>query len=295
MSFVRYPHLEKFGNQEVEGIEHGETYVFPKIDGANASVWFRDRLRFGSRNRELTLDNDNAGFMGASVDDPRYVRFFEQYPRLRLFGEWLVPHTLTGYIDIAWNKFYVFDVYDDETQQFLNYGTYKVLIDKFAIDYIPCFWRIKDGDLDDFAFRSKECRYLLKDETPQGEGIVIKNYNWINKYGRQTWAKLVNAEFKTENMKVFGPSLSGGQTEEEKIVNFAVTSALVEKEYSKIVMDNGGWSTRYIPRLLETVFYCLVTEELWSTLKKVNFPTVNFKSLRHYTVAKIKELKPELF
>lgn len=39
--FKRYPHLEKFGNQAVENIEFGSCYIFPKLDGTNASVWFK--------------------------------------------------------------------------------------------------------------------------------------------------------------------------------------------------------------------------------------------------------------
>jgi len=30
--FVKYQHVEKFGNLEVEGINLGECYIFPKID-----------------------------------------------------------------------------------------------------------------------------------------------------------------------------------------------------------------------------------------------------------------------
>ena len=37
--FVKYQHIERFGTQETEGIENGTCYVFPKIDGTNASLW----------------------------------------------------------------------------------------------------------------------------------------------------------------------------------------------------------------------------------------------------------------
>lgn len=35
--FIKYQHLERLGNQETNGILDGEVYVFPKIDGTNAS------------------------------------------------------------------------------------------------------------------------------------------------------------------------------------------------------------------------------------------------------------------
>lgn len=299
--FIRYPHLEKFGNLEVEGIEHGIAYVFPKLDGTNGSIWWGEsnrqepRIRFGSRNRELSLESDNAGMANALCNDGRLGRFFNEYPRLRLYGEWLVPHTLKGYVDDAWRKFYVFDVYSDETQQFLSYEDYKPKLEEFGLDYIPCFWKIKDGDLEKFIKCAKDCRYLLKDDCEVGEGVVIKNYNWINKFQRQTWAKIITSEFKTQHIHAMGPMEIGNITNEERIVDFACTEALIEKEYAKIVNENGGWSAKYIPRLLETVYYCVVTEELWGALKKINFGTINFKSLRHYVIEKIKKTKPELF
>lgn len=35
-------HLERYGNDEVGGIEQGTTYVFPKLDGTNAQVWLNE-------------------------------------------------------------------------------------------------------------------------------------------------------------------------------------------------------------------------------------------------------------
>ena len=41
MEFKKYQHIERLGTLEVEGIELGTCYVFPKIDGTNGSnlVW----------------------------------------------------------------------------------------------------------------------------------------------------------------------------------------------------------------------------------------------------------------
>lgn len=296
MAFIRYPHLERFGNVEVDDIQFGTCHIFPKIDGTNGSIWSHNgELKFGSRNRILSVGNDNQGFMTSMIGDARLPKFFDAYPRWRLYGEWLVPHTLKDYKDDAWKKFYIFDVFDDEIQQFVAYEEYKPALDRFELDYIPCFWKAKNVDEATLSHYARECRYLLKPEAVYGEGIVIKNYNWINKYGRQTWAKWVNADFKTEHVKQMGPVEHKFSSTEEKLVDLAITPALVEKEYSKIVVDNGGWSSKYIPRLLETVFYCLVAEELWSALKKLNFPTVSFRVLRSYCINKVKTLKPELF
>ena len=60
MEFLKYQHVERYGNDEVDGINIGTCYVFPKIDGTNASVWLGEdgEIHAGSRNRELRLDNE---------------------------------------------------------------------------------------------------------------------------------------------------------------------------------------------------------------------------------------------
>ena len=62
MEFLKYQHVERFGTTETQGIENGMCYVFPKIDGTNSQLWWDNGLKAGSRNRELFIDNDNAGF-----------------------------------------------------------------------------------------------------------------------------------------------------------------------------------------------------------------------------------------
>ena len=109
--FRKYTHLERFGNSAVRGIEIGECYIFPKIDGTNASVWYHDgKLCTGSRSRELSVENDNAGFHAWAIEDEKLKAFFAEYPSFRLYGEWLVPHSLKTYREDAWRKFYIFDV-----------------------------------------------------------------------------------------------------------------------------------------------------------------------------------------
>ena len=301
MSFLRYPHLERYGNIEVEGIEFGTTHIFPKLDGTNASMWMDEdsQIRFGSRNRQLSLDNDNAAFMQTMLDDPTkadYFGFLLVNPELRLYGEWLVPHTLKGYRDDAWRRFYVFDVYDESKNRFLSYDEYKPLLDEYpGIDYIPCIKIIKNGTADQFQYEIQHARFVLKDDCKTGEGIVIKNYAWENKFKRQTWAKIIAGEFKDQFHKQWGPAELEGKVNEEILVTKAVTPQLVEKEYAKIVNEQEGWSSKYIPRLLETVFYCVVKEELWDCWKEIKYGTINGKALRNFTNQRVKQLKPELF
>lgn len=295
MSFIKYQHLERYGTTEVEGIEVGTCYVFPKLDGTNGSVWWDDGVKAGSRNRELTLDNDNAGFMNAMVADKAVTSFLCNGKDLILYGEWLVPHTLKTYRDDAWRKFYVFDVYDRKKERLLSYDEYSEGLIASGINVIAPIAIIKNGTEAHFTECLSKAHYLVKDGEGAGEGVVIKNYDYKNKYGRQTWAKIVANEFKAKHHLAMGAPVVGCEIVEEKIVAKYVTQALVDKVVAKITNEMEGWSSKYIPRLIHTVYYDLVTEETWNFVKEFKNPKVDFKVLSHYTTAKIKELKKELF
>ena len=299
MSFIKYQHLERYGNTEVEGIEVGTCYVFPKLDGTNGSVWM-DKTKTipfscGSRNRELALDNDNAGFMNAMVDDNAIVTYMFANPEHVLYGEWLVPHTLKTYNDDAWRKFYVFDVFDRNKERLLGYDEYSHDLVRAGINIIAPIAIIKNGTEAHFTDCLSKAHYLVKDGEGSGEGVVVKNYDYKNKYGRQTWAKIVTNEFKAKHHTEMGAPLIGCEIVEEKIVAKLVTSSLVDKVVAKIINDTGGWSSKNIPQLINTVFYDLVHEDAWTMVKEFKNPTINFKTLSHYTTAKVKELRKDLF
>jgi len=292
MEFVKYQHVERIGTVETEGIDIGMCYVFPKIDGTNAQLWWNDGICAGSRNRQLTLDNDNQGFMNWAVIQQNINDLFSDNPNLRLFGEWLVPHTLKTYHKSAWNKFYVFDVMEGE--YYFPYETYKELLDIYNIEYIPPICKVRNPSYDRLLAQLDKNGYLIEDGQGSGEGIVIKNYQYRNKFGRQTWAKIVKNEFKAKHAKKDVSELKESKIVEQQIVDKYVTLSLVMKEKAKIVNES-GWSSKNIPQLLNVVFYCLITEESWNFIKELKRPVVDYKRLYSLSIQRVKELMPELF
>lgn len=294
MKFEKYQHLEKLGNTEVSGIEYGICYIFPKLDGTNASLWsLGGEVQAGSRNRHLSLEKDNAGFLECSLSDENIKNFFSDHPGIRLCGEWLVPHTIKTYMESAWRKFYVFDVKDGD--KYLEYEEYKEMLDEHEIEYITPICKISNPTDERLYDLLEKNTYLIKDNEGVGEGIVIKNYAFKNTFGNTVWAKIVRNEFKAKAQKVFNVNkIKEKNIIEAEIVERYVTAALVEKEYCKIVNDS-GWSSKSIPRLLSVVYYCLIKEESWNFLKEFKDPLINFKRLRALTIIKTKEYKPELF
>ena len=302
MEFNKYQHIERFGTDEVENIEFGRCFIFYKIDGTNGQVYLDTdgNIKAGSRNRVLTLENDNANFYQYVLQNERIKKYLEKHPNHRLYGEWLVPHSIKTYRKDAWRRFYIFDVAlhkEDDTEEYTPYEIYQPLLEEFELDYIPPLAILKNPTEESLIrCLEKTGQFLVEDGKGNGEGIVIKNYDFYNKYGRQTWAKIVSNEFKEVHAKAMGADVvTQQQIIEEKIINKYCTEAFIEKEYAKIVNEKEGWRNQYIPMLLDRVFSELIKEETWNFIKEFKNPKINFKTLNALTIQKVKETKRELF
>lgn len=318
MSYKSYMHIERFGNDEVDGIEIGDCYIFPKIDGTNSSVWLDEvyapevsvlfnaiigkegktyKLCAGSRKRELTLEADNANFYSDIMKDQNIIDFLKEYWMLRLYGEWLVPHSLKTYRKETWRKFYVFDIEDIESNKLLTYEQYKPILDMYAIDYIPCQAIIKNPTYENLLRECENNTFLIEDGKGVGEGIVLKNYEYKNKYDRQIWAKIVTNEFKEKHVKEMRTKkIQGTKMIEDEIVEKYLTEEMIEKTFQKILNDiDDKWSSKMIPRLLHTVWHDFIIEEIWDIIKKFKNPKIDFKTLQTFANMKVKQVKDNLF
>ena len=307
MEFRKYQHIERFGTTEVQNIELGKVFVFPKIDGTNSVVWFDKGIQAGSRKRQLSIESDNAGFFAWVKEQPHILEYLKENPTHRLFGEWLVPHSLKTYKEDAWRNFYVFDVAIDKIEseithegddklKYIPYEDYKPLLEKFGINYIPAICSITNASYEQLVNQLIKNVFLIEDGKGIGEGIVIKNYEYKNKYGRQTWAKIVTSEFKETHSKEMGASeMKGKKMVEEEIAKKYVTKALCEKVRAKIEIETDGFNSKQIPRLLGMVYYDIVKEESWNFVKEFKNPTINYKTLQHFVFIQIKNCMPILF
>jgi len=297
-NFLKYPHLERFGTDEVDGINVGKCYVFPKIDGTNASFWWdagKQAIACGSRNRHLSLDEDNAGFMAWTVKQQALIDLAKTHPDLVFYGEWLVPHSLKTYRDDAWRNLYVFDVLSRSTGDFLHFDAYSLLLRSFGVDFVPCMGVGQNPTYDVLCGWRDRNTYLLQDGAGAGEGIVIKQYGWKNRFARTTWAKLVTNSFRDAHVKEMGGAVINSKMIEEEIADEFVTAHMVEKIVAKIRNDQGQFGARNIPQLLGMTFHDLVAEELWEAIKKHKNPKIDFRALNHCVIARVKKLMPELF
>jgi len=296
-------HVERLENEEVQGLLDGECYIFPKIDGTNGSLWFDSKegnIHAGSRRRDLVGQKDNFDFYTGFLltrNYEKFLEFFKKYPEYRLYGEYLVPHTLKTYRGEAWNRFYIFDVWVGAlTGRYLSYPTYKEMLDEFELDYIPAIAVVNNPTTEQLIKLLDVNTFLIKDGAGVGEGIVIKRYDFVNQYGRTVWGKVVRTKFKEQNIAVWGTKIWGGSKElaEQQIAEMFVTEGRVNKVLANME-SAGAWSNKRIPELFQRVFYDVVTEEIWNILKKFKNPKIDFKRLNGAVISQIKKVRGDLF
>ncbi len=305
--FHSYEKVERLEKEECDGILNGMCYVFEKLDGANAQIYLdteTKEIAYCSRNRVLGI-GDNLisgdsfrGFAQWVKDHNQHLKkFFLWYPNHILMGEWLVKHSVT-YASECYSDFYVFDVYDSEKQRYESIAHHEVwhVVDMAGIKRIAHDRIIMNPDIEIL-------KEMLKLPSNYGasfrEGIVIKNYDFVNKYGRQPYAKLLNEKFKEvkTTKKVVEPDAIL-----QTIVERYVTAARVEKICNKI-KDRGiiiynsveierleRLETKHIPQVINMVWYDVISEDMNDILKKFKDPTIDFKSLKRLVFDRAKEL-----
>lgn len=295
--FDKYMHVENIHSDEVEGILNGKCYIFPKLNGMNEQIWVGmdgTTLKVGTRNKEADNDKDSRGLIGYISSD-NFLLFFYNYPNLRLYGEWLVHHTI-HYKQEAYNHFYVFDVLENTSKRYMAYENYKDLLEKFDIKYIPVIDVIEKPSMSDLETICKtKTDFLMPKKGDAGEGIVIKDYDFTNKYGRTCWGKLKN-EDTMQVGRIKNKTSLKAECVEDWVVNLFCTEELVNKTHVKITNESQyGWKPELIPKLLGIVWHDFVVENIWDILKKTKNATIDFELLRRLVTQKVKTTLSSLF
>jgi hypothetical protein len=200
---------------------------------------------------------------------------------LRLYGEWLVPHTIKNYEKSSWYKFYVFDVVFNNCE-YLPYSEYLPKLIKFGIDYVPaeCYLNPTLEQLNESVMKN---RYLISScpgspdsnsDDNIGEGIVIKNYEYKINFPSSVWEKIIAPKFKetfTDKFHNINTKNTTQENREFQIVDRFMTLHLIEKNYAKIKCTENCWLPKFIPILVINIATDLLTEEIKDILEMYNF------------------------
>lgn len=304
MVFIRYQHVERIDAEETEGLLDGVCHVFPKMDGSNMCAYTEDgEVHTMSRNREIAPPEPFASFVAANGNIGRFLRDF---PGLRLYGEWMVPHTVRTYVPEVWNRWFVFDVVAEDRDAtyewqgkalriengYIPYEDYAPVLEEYGIDFIPPLSVLDRPSVRDLE-RIADAGNTWMMAEGCGEGVVVKRYGFVNRFGRVSWAKVLNSTFRTFKVLPRGRTADAG-TVEHMIAERYVTRDLVDKEHSRIVAD-GCPKKSVPPRLLNTVYHCILTECIWDAVKRFGSPTVDFRTLKKECETMTKAVCPEVF
>ena len=298
MNYKSYQHIEKLGREECEGVLSGIVTIQPKIDGTNSVVFLGDDglVHAGSRKRELSLKDDNAGFYNTIEKDENIKSYLLKHPTHLVYGEWLVPHSIKSYDQDAWRKFYIFDVYDAAEERYLSYDEYVPLLAEFQLTYIPEIARLENPTIEEVASYINETHYLM----PEGcapEGVIAKNYNYKNKWGHVVWGKIISEEFFNKKQHLRIQNHEAKNDFELKVALEYITDAVVRKEYAKILNEYpDAHRGELIGRVLNAVYDSFIEEDLITVVRKNKGCTINFASMKRASDKRVKDvLRNELF
>lgn len=236
---IKYTDVVRLGKSSTADVLHKGDYISitEKIDGANSSFCIDVENELGiscySHNTILNKDNNLRGFYEWIIIN--IVSIKEKLnPRYRYYGEYLVSHKVI-YRPEIYNNFYLFSIWDEIKQQYLPDEIVKSEAKRLNIKTVPYFYEgeyISFEHLMSFVGQSK---LTLIPNT--GEGVVVKNVNYIDKYGRQMFVKLVSEKF-AEVQKQKLPKNPNVDSELIELVRSVLTKARVSKLIHKLV-DEG--------------------------------------------------------
>lgn len=289
MSHRHYGKIHRLGKEETQGILEGTCHVQEKVDGANVSIWLENgELMMGSRTRTLRGDETFNGFIPYVKENKGINDLLKQMPEFRLYGEWLVRHTI-AYKETSYKKFYLFDIWDDVTQCFVPAEKVKEFAEQFGIDTVPMHGTFVNPTVEQLQ------EFVGKSEFgDRGEGIVIKNLSFVNSFGELCFAKMVTESFKEDNAVVFGGNNKYSDTYNEVyVINKYMTVARVKKIMDKLqpVIEE-KLDMKHIPRIMMSAYHDMLIEEIWAIQKDV--PKLDFKSLKRISDKKSKQIYIEL-
>ena len=221
--------------------------ITEKIDGSNASIQkIDDKLEVYSRRMQLDAKNTLEGMyeyvqtLDPNLFDERYV----------VFGEWLLQRKLK-YNESAMYKWYVYDMYDLETNKWMTQDVVKEFCNKAGLNYVHVLY---EG-----PFISWEhCKTFLHDPMygDKQEGIVIKNQTKLNTpYSDETYyLKIVNKEFK--ETKAYKAPKSAEQLSAEQEAKDLALTIITERRVEKMLFalrDDGIIPNKLTPADMKTV------------------------------------------
>ena len=281
MTFKKYIDIERLGHEDNKDIflSGEDTLVIEeKVDGGNGSFWLEeDGIHFGSRNRDLTIENDTKMFAGLQTQlkdhlfslaidkvlvNPDYIYYFE----------WMAKHTIS-YTSAPFIIGFDIRLRHANNQEgfgmFLGRDAREHEFNRLKIENVPLVWRGTVKELKELNIRE----LIPKSKYFDGfaEGIVIKNY--CRKHptnNHQLYAKLVRDEFREDNKAVFG-NVRNKNSDTSKIVQEFCTDARIRKAVLHFTDEGEKLELKLMSKVPHYVIKDIFKEEVLTIIDKYKF------------------------
>lgn len=281
MSFKWYGKIHRIGKAETEGILEWVCTIQEKVDGANLSIWSEDWIiHVGSRTQIVWNKEIKTWFRGAVEYANGHwgiQNYLKLFPNHRLYWEWLVPHTITSYNSENYSHFYLFDIEDEDSKR-LPQSYVRGTAELYWIKTPHTFAVITNPTIDNIM------EWVGKSTLwPIGEGVVIKNEYFVNRFWDKCYGKIVSDEFKEDNAVTFGNAAS--EDTEMKLVSKYITLSRVKKIINKIEQnEDKDIERKDMAKIIGMTYYDFLQEEISSIAKQ---GTINFNRLSKLSTQKI--------
>lgn len=248
----KYLDIERCKQKYAETFNVGENIVIQeKIDGSNASIRYDEEsgtLKAFSRRLELNSENTLNGFWDY-VQSLNTIAFKEVLgSRYIVFGEWMGAKHAIKYPEDVYGKFWMFDVWDTQTEQYLPYEETRAFYGRLIacgnkgkkFNFVPVFYIGK------FESWEKAMELVGKTEVgaePSGEGIVIKRQDYLDSKSSRLpfYVKIVSEQFsevhKSRKQKTIDPAAIAKKEANIALAATIVTQQRVQKMLYKFIED----------------------------------------------------------
>lgn len=248
----KYLDIERCKQKYAETFNVGEDIVIQeKIDGSNASIRYDEEsgtLKAFSRRLELNADNTLNGFWDY-VQTLNLDTFKEILgSRYIVFGEWMGAKHAIKYPENVYGKFWMFDVWDTQIEQYLPYEETRSFYDKLIacgneenkFNFVPVFYI---GKFESWEKTSELVGRTEVGAEPTGEGIVIKRQNCLDSKSSRLpfYVKIVSEQFsevhKSKKQKAIDPEAIAKKEANLALAATIVTPQRVQKMIYKFIED----------------------------------------------------------
>ena len=286
----KYLDIERCKQKYAETFNVGEDIVIQeKIDGSNASIRYDEEsgtLKAFSRRLELSADNTLNGFWDY-VQTLNLNTFKEILgSRYIVFGEWMGAKHAIKYPENVYGKFWMFDVWDTQTEQYLPYEETRSFYDKLIacgnednkFNFVPVFYI---GKFESWEKTSELVGRTEVGAEPTGEGIVIKRQNCLDSKSSRLpfYVKIVSEQFsevhKSKKQKAIDPEAIAKKEANLALAATIVTPQRVQKMIYKFIEDGllpQDWdehNLKDISKILPNAIYRDCVKEESETVQQV--------------------------